>query len=385
MDAPTGSVFTGRACSGLVYHIGDGSDDDMEVSMKIPASKVPAQVWADKVKKQPWAADVQERECLEHWEGSKQVYRINDALWDEVALDEDSELPASAFKMLPYDCIFIQHREEIAIPLGDGMRILTEREGYFCWLDGDILSIAMLESERKAQKGEVEFNPPHSPILMNRFDLGRGETVGEILKGERAEGMKTFGYLRSEKDAPYVTDDHIKKMVSGLTDGMRLNQVLGSLMYISSKEADVRTVYVPQRNPPRKSRQTDCTVHDAGFRVAPQLAEVRRYRAAEGHVSQKTGRHVAPHVRRAHWHGYLTGPRENPTGLEIKWIAPVVVNGKRGEPEGVIHDLGKGVKEGSGYTVSTIATMSRGSAKRLDADRGDAGREQANPSGRETR
>ena len=73
-----------------------------------------------------------------------------------------------------------------------------------------------------------------------------------------------------------------------------LEHILGSLLYISSKEADVRTVYVPQKNQSRKSRQTDCTVHDVGFRIAPQLAEVRRVYEleAKGQDGGKTGRHV---------------------------------------------------------------------------------------------
>lgn len=122
-------------------------------------------------------------------------------------------------------------------------------------------------------------------------------------------------------------------------DSYLLEHILGSLLYISSKEADVRTVYVPQKNQTRKSRQTDCTVHDVGFRIAPQLAEVRRVYEHERQDGE-TGRHVAPHVRRGHWHGYWTGPRENPTGLEIKWIAPTVVNASRGELEGTVHEVG---------------------------------------------
>lgn len=121
-----------------------------------------------------------------------------------------------------------------------------------------------------------------------------------------------------------------------------LEKLLGTLMYISSKEADVRTVYAPQKNQTRKSRQTDCTVHDVGFRIAPQLAEVRHVyeHEAKGQDGGKTGRHVAPHVRRGHWHGYWTGPRENPTGLEIKWVAPTIVNASRGELEGTVHEVG---------------------------------------------
>ena len=125
-------------------------------------------------------------------------------------------------------------------------------------------------------------------------------------------------------------------------DSYLLEHILGSLLYISSKEADVRTVYVPQKNQTRKSRQTDCTVHDVGFCIAPQLAEVRRVyeHEADGQDDCKTGHHVASHVRRGHWHGYWTGPRNNPTGLEIKWIAPIVVNASRGELEGTVHEVG---------------------------------------------
>lgn len=137
--------------------------------------------------------------------------------------------------------------------------------------------------------------------------------------------------------AQEVTDEEI--LMTARADSYLLEHILGSLLYISSKEADVRTVYVPQKNQTRKSRQTDCTVHDVGFRIAPQLAEVRRVYEHERQDGE-TGRHVAPHVRRGHWHGYWTGPRENPTGLEIKWVAPTVVNASRGELEGTVHEVG---------------------------------------------
>lgn len=141
------------------------------------------------------------------------------------------------------------------------------------------------------------------------------------------------------KDDSLEMASRLQMEAAGVSD---MEKILGTLMYISSKEADVRTVYVPQKNQTRKSRQTDCTVHDVGFRVAPQLGEVRRVyeHEAKGQDGGKTGRHVAPHVRRGHWHGYWTGPRENPTGLEIKWVAPTIVNGSRGELEGTVHEVG---------------------------------------------
>lgn len=55
--------------------------------MKIPASKVPAQVWADKARRR---ADLDEVESmlLSSWDDSKQVYRIGKELWDELRIDE---------------------------------------------------------------------------------------------------------------------------------------------------------------------------------------------------------------------------------------------------------------------------------------------------------
>ena len=77
--------------------------------MKIPASKVPAQVWADRARRR---ADLDEVESmlLSSWDDSKQVYRIGKELWDELRIDEADEVPVDALLRLPYGCIFIERR-----------------------------------------------------------------------------------------------------------------------------------------------------------------------------------------------------------------------------------------------------------------------------------
>lgn len=108
------------------------------------------------------------------------------------------------------------------------------------------------------------------------------------------------------------------------------------------------------------------------MRIAPQLAEVRRVyeHDAEERIGGATGRHVAPHVRRGHWHGYWTGPRENPTGLEIKWIAPTVVNGSRGELAGTVHEVGD--RDGRYNLKSTRSECGRAS-EQLNGGSRDSG------------
>lgn len=172
------------------------------------------------------------------------------------------------------------------------------------------------------------------------------EYIERVYEGHMDENAPQYQETFSRRDLSDTAKMQLKEAwrdyAIRFADDSEIRQLLGTLMYISSKEADVRTVYAPQKNQSRKSRQTDCTVHDVGFRIAPQLAEVRRVyeHDAKGQDGGKTGRHVAPHVRRGHWHGYWTGPRENPTGLEIKWVAPTIVNGSRGELEGTVHEVG---------------------------------------------
>lgn len=135
-----------------------------------------------------------------------------------------------------------------------------------------------------------------------------------------------------------------EKLIGEIVE-QQVGNVLGSLLYIISKGADVKTVYVPEKNRPRKSKQTDCTVHEVGYTVSRHLEKARRIymregadvKPVEGGGEEKAHRHVSPHVRRAHWHGYWLGKRDNPTDLVIKWIAPVIVNGGNGELLGRVH------------------------------------------------
>lgn len=77
--------------------------------MKIPASKVPAQVWADKARRR---ADLDEVESmlLSSWDDSKQVYRIGKELWDELRIDEADEVPVDALLRLRHLCLYPRTR-----------------------------------------------------------------------------------------------------------------------------------------------------------------------------------------------------------------------------------------------------------------------------------
>jgi hypothetical protein len=51
-------------------------------------------------------------------------------------------------------------------------------------------------------------------------------------------------------------------------------------------------------------------------------------------VAEYRGQHKkAPHIRRAHWHGYWLGPRDGKRKFEYKWLPPIVVGDVEDEEE----------------------------------------------------
>lgn len=231
--------------------------------MKIPASKVPAQVWADKARRRT-DLDEEESMLLSSWDRSKQVYRIGKELWEELRIDETDEVPADALLRLPYDCIFIERRwvdeyEELLTAAAAGVwgesrcDVTRYYEGCFCWVEGRTLFVSSLTHHCE----------------MTHTD-GYGARSAEVICGMQMwldtialpidEGVSLARWCAERRDAVLkenefisyaceVTDEELlaAELEVVRADSYLLEHFLGCILYISSKEADVRTVYVPQK------------------------------------------------------------------------------------------------------------------------------------------
>ena len=111
--------------------------------------------------------------------------------------------------------------------------------------------------------------------------------------------------------------------------------LLSLVLYICSEIQDTvlnnKQVESGQRFPiPKKTKQ--------GFRLfppeKPSLYEVgfnigRILRSPDNNESITDNSKPRPHIRRAHWHTFLAGPRDSVRERRIKWLPPisVAVNG----------------------------------------------------------
>ena len=66
-------------------------------------------------------------------------------------------------------------------------------------------------------------------------------------------------------------------------------------------------------------------IWNVGVRIG---ATIREYLQKTGQDECASGRTLRPHIRRAHWHGYWTGPRNDPEHKKYihKWIPAIPVN-----------------------------------------------------------
>jgi hypothetical protein len=55
-----------------------------------------------------------------------------------------------------------------------------------------------------------------------------------------------------------------------------------------------------------------------------QIHEIGHEIGAAIRADQSDSRAYAPHIRRAHWHTYLTGPRSSPTPV-LRWMPPMAI------------------------------------------------------------
>jgi len=108
------------------------------------------------------------------------------------------------------------------------------------------------------------------------------------------------------------------------------------VLYICSVNSDIGAgEHRPEKPKPKKTRKgvrlfppQQATVWDVGIRMGAALRKAREAaeeREAREGISDRQRTSQKSHVRRAHWHGYWTGPREGQQKFVLKWLSPILV------------------------------------------------------------
>lgn len=155
-------------------------------------------------------------------------------------------------------------------------------------------------------------------FLKNQKNLNLKEQLQSIVEEfeyENAVGIK----IRAERDENW---ERIAQRQFAVAVALTL--------YVCSDEPDMADIEPPQELVRTKTLPPGLpSVKTLGIRIGSAL---RSHRQASSSTSgDGITRGGMPHVRKAHWHRFWTGPRNGDRKLIIKWLPPIPVNIDKGE------------------------------------------------------
>ena len=253
------------------------------------------------------AAQVSKLAAIGTWRYSQGIYRYQPEFYKAVtATVPNGELPSEVFYRLPEWCIYVETPE---------MKWFDEElYGFWCHLEWDV----------NAERTELR-------LLMNTS----GRLVGvpiHIGPWTLTEAMDSV-FVEAKKQAQTIgeTFDPSPNLEEKMSAS--LHGIVSMILYLCSEEPEIDDMRQPGSTPERpKAKKTK-----QGWRLFP--AEKPRIWVVGEHIGQALSvergsyeksdgvRSVRPHFRRAHWHGYWTGPRDGERKFLYKWLPPLLVRG----------------------------------------------------------
>lgn len=250
---------------------------------------------------------------LAAWRMTQGIYRYDPALYPAlIDTPIDGDLPAAIIQHLPEWCVYIE-TPDMTVPTTQGDIPLR---GTFAWLDRvrgaghDILTL-LLDTEG------AELAVSHVPLI---------GTMQEALASIAAE----WRYAHARGNAPTLPPASFEAVAR-----KTLTPIVSLLLYLCAEASDISGRKGVPRNPePIRTRRYGMrlfaadgpTTWEVGVRLGAALRQAYQ-REEHGENVAESGRTVRPHVRRAHWHTFVSGPRSNPQMQRraLKWLPPIPV------------------------------------------------------------
>lgn len=244
--------------------------------------------------------------ALGAWRVSQGIYQFDpDVEQSLVDTTLTGEIPTDVLYRLPEWCLYIET---------PGQQ----------WMDIDLHGFWVhLEWDANTERSELRFllNTPDQliPQILHMGPWTVTEAVDRAMGEARKQAESRNVELLRVDDAPMILAGDLQPL-------------LARVMYLCSDEPDIvdrdQPGYLPGRPKPKKTKKgwrlfppAKPRVWSVGDSVGDTLRSVS---ADAGDSDRKSPR---PHLRRAHWHGYWTGPRDGDQKFRCKWLPPTVIRG----------------------------------------------------------
>lgn len=257
------------------------------------------------------------------WRVTQGIYRFDESLYSELIHTQSSgELPADVLIRLPEWCVYLE---------APGLT-------YHAVVSGAVPIHGVW--------ARIDLDKNNEPLLVLTLDTDHSTAAMPVtlhLQLSDSVEQSICASLNAYRNE-HARQNVVKETASWV------HPIINLLLYLCS-EADYAGP--APRNPiPTKTKHGyrlfaphGATTWNVGVRMGAAL------RAAYAAQAQSEGdhvRHLRPHIRRAHWHGFRSGPRFAPDGepiptasrrFELRWLPPVPVNIDQEELPSVIRPV----------------------------------------------
>jgi len=243
---------------------------------------------------------------------NKQIFQFSNEIVNALSSTELPEnISLSLFEKLPFDCFYLGAGKLFDRHVLKGAYVITQTD-----FDGTPRGLRLDFVSDRTDRNEIATG---TFIISTFVTLGEGKTLSDYMRDL---------YHLLEHEISYSTYDMERTV-------LYTKHVLNCLLYLASEKADIEKAGTKYSGKGfgnskninlSKNHPKHCQVNKVGYSVnyIKQLREVRK--ATE---SGATGKTVAPHIRRAHWHTYWVGKKDGSDRQQVvKWILPTLVNAK---------------------------------------------------------
>jgi len=252
------------------------------------------------------------------WRATQGIYRFDSTVFESVVnTTVEGDLPCDVLHRLPEWCVYVET---------PGLQFLDcALDGFFAHLDWDAGNTDlrfMLDTEKRLV-----------PLSLNLGPWSMAEALERTLKS---------GY-KLPTEPP--TDQNVgspPNRISVTIESFRpiIEPMVSLLLYLCSQNAEIGDGSRRPVNPTPKKTKSGLrlfapdtpTTWEVGVRMG---VAIRRAQKSEAAAHDGTHAGPRPHIRRAHWHGFRSGPSKHTDGSLIqtesrkfilRWLPPIMVN-----------------------------------------------------------
>lgn len=257
------------------------------------------------------SADVARLAALGTWRYTQGIYRFDPDVYEELKSSPISgAIPSEVLLRIPQWCIYIET---------PGMNFYgDEFTGMWVQLEWDVKE--KRTELRLLLNMETQLMPHILHIGEWSFEEGVKKTLEETAKQAEKKGIKTLK----------PTFEVCSKMAEFY------RPIVSLILFLCTEEPDIQdhelSSNYPQRPRPKRTKK-GWKLFPANkthiWNVGNNIGEVLRTGKATAKSNLSVNRKgPAPHIRRAHWHGFWRGPKNGKQKYFVKWLNPILVTGE---------------------------------------------------------